>query len=101
MGEADGQTVSMFSRSLPATLDIHTRSLIIINKGDLVMAKSKSNQEFQTGETVRLISGGPIMTVREIEFGNVYCQWLVGKKLEYGNFPPNSLVRASVDETEK
>jgi len=41
------------------------------------------------------------MTVKEIEFGNVYCQWFAGKKLESGNFPPNSLVRASVDETEK
>ncbi|MHC2993900.1 MAG: DUF2158 domain-containing protein [Candidatus Atribacteria bacterium] len=67
------------------------------------MAKSKPNQEFQNGETVRLISGGPIMTVRSIsEYdGDVHCQWFAGKKLESGEFPPDSLVRVSVDETEK
>ena len=67
------------------------------------MNKSKSNQEFQIGETVKLISDGPIMTVRSIDEydGDVRCQWFVGKKLESGEFPPDSLVRTSVDEKEK
>jgi uncharacterized protein YodC (DUF2158 family) len=67
------------------------------------MTKSKSNQEFQIGETVKLISGGPIMTVRSIDEydGDVRCQWFAGKKLESGEFPPDSLIRASVDEKEK
>lgn len=91
----------MVEKSHGCNLISANKHRLAINKGGLVMAKSKSNQEFQTGETVRLISGSPIMTVREIEFGNVYCQWFAGKKLESGNFPPNSLVRASVDETKK
>jgi len=66
------------------------------------MTKSKSNQEFQTGETVKLISGGPTMTVKEIVFDNeVRCQWFAGKKLESGDFSPDSLVRVNVDEKEK
>ena len=66
------------------------------------MTKSKSNQEFQTGETVKLISGGPIMTVQEILPNNeVQCQWFAGKKLESGYFPPDSLIRVSTDEKEK
>ena len=64
------------------------------------MTKSNSNQEFKTGETVRLISGGPIMTVKESDY-YVECQWFAGKKLESGNFPPDSLIRVSVDEKEK
>jgi len=66
------------------------------------MAKSKSNQEFQTGETVKLISGGPTMTVKEIDdYNRVECQWFAGKKLESGYFLPDSLIRVSVDEKEK
>ena len=66
------------------------------------MTKSKSNQEFQIGETVKLISGGPTMTVKEIDdYNRVECQWFAGKKLESGEFSPDSLVRVNVDEKEK
>lgn len=66
------------------------------------MTKSKSNQEFKTGDTVKLISGGPTMTVEEILSDyEVRCQWFAGKKLESGDFPPDSLVRVNVDEKEK
>lgn len=65
------------------------------------MAKSKSSQEFQTGETVKLISGGPIMTVKGIDYNGVECQWFAGKKLESGHFPSDSLIKASVNEKEK
>jgi len=66
------------------------------------MDNSKSSQKFKTGETVQLISGGPIMTVEEITYdGEVRCQWFAGKKLESGNFLPDSLIRASVNEKEK
>ena len=52
------------------------------------MTKSKSNQEFQIGETVRLISGGPTMTVRSIDEydGDVRCQWFAEKNLNPVNF---------------
>ena len=40
------------------------------------MTESKSYQEFQTGETVKLISGGPVMTVKNPHyFDGVLCQW--------------------------
>jgi len=65
------------------------------------MNNSKSSQKFKTGETVKLISGGPIMTVKEHDYANVECQWFAGKKLESGDFPPDSLVRVNVDEKEK
>jgi len=65
------------------------------------MTKSKSNQEFKTGETVRLISGGPIMTVKGSDYNESECQWFAGKKLESGYFPHDSLIRVSVDEKEK
>jgi len=84
--------------------DIYSQIVIIINKGGLVMTKSKSNQEFKTGDMVKLISGGPIMTVKDPNYlspNHVLCQWFAGKKLEYGEFPPGSLNRASVDEKEK
>ena len=65
------------------------------------MDNSKPNQEFKTGDTVKLISGGPIMTVKIHDYDQVECQWFAGKKLESGYFPPDSLIRASVDEKEK
>jgi len=65
------------------------------------LTKSKSNQKFQTGETVKLISGGPTMTVKGSDYNSVDCQWFAGKKLESGYFPPDSLIRVSVDEKEK
>jgi len=68
------------------------------------VTKSKSNQEFKTGDTVKLISGGPVMTVKDPHYlsgSNVLCQWFAGKKLEHGDFSADSLIRASVDEKEK
>lgn len=66
------------------------------------MTKNKANQKFKTGDTVKLISGGPIMTVEKIAYnGKVSCQWFAGKKLEHGDFPPNSLIRADINEKEK
>ncbi len=51
--------------------------------------------EFEVGTIVKLKSGGPDMTVqREVNTnaGTFYrCQWFAGKKLESGDFPPDSL----------
>lgn len=52
---------------------------------------------FNIGDIVKLKSGGPDMTVRDInDVGNsgVYfqCQWFAGKKLESGSFRGESLV---------
>ncbi len=57
------------------------------------MSNSESNQEFKTGDTVQLKSGGPIMTVVRYEDKEVYCQWFVGEydKVNWANFVPGTL----------
>lgn len=60
---------------------------------------AKSN-EFSVGQLVRLKSGGPDMTVQMVippspilgKHEVTYrCQWFAGKKLDSGDFPPESL----------
>ncbi|MFN8092191.1 MAG: DUF2158 domain-containing protein [Vicinamibacteria bacterium] len=46
---------------------------------------------FRPGDTVRLKSGGPVMTVSFEEHGSVACQWFSGPKLEQSRFPATSL----------
>ena len=60
---------------------------------------------FAVGEIVKLKSGGPDMTVKEVitnyhdEFtGDYRCQWFAGKKLDSGVFPEESLLK--VEESE-
>jgi uncharacterized protein YodC (DUF2158 family) len=60
----------------------------------------KSNKNtYNLGDTVKLKSGGPDMSVKEVmtkmneQFnGNYRCQWFAGKKLDMGIFPQESLV---------
>ncbi len=54
---------------------------------------------YNLGDTVKLKSGGPDMSVKEViknmskEFSGSYrCQWFAGKKLDTGVFPQESLV---------
>lgn len=62
--------------------------------------------EFKVGDIVRLISGGPEMTVAEVKaqnvipsyLGRVSCQWFGGKKLEHGYFPAESLVKVATEK---
>lgn len=68
--------------------------------------------EFNTGEKVQLISGGPEMTVRGIvgdgsfsrdesylqvkrgfKDGDIYCQWFNGSKLEGAAFRREMLIK--------
>jgi len=53
---------------------------------------------FKVGQLVKLKSGGPDMTVKEVHDPNQYkpefsftCQWFAGKKLDSGHFPSDSL----------
>ena len=58
------------------------------------MDNNESSQEFKIGDVVKLKSGGPTMTVNNIEEnGEIYCQWFAGgyDKAREGYFPPNSL----------
>lgn len=54
----------------------------------------------KVGDQVQLLSGGPVMTVKEVvqehershmKPQGVHCQWFAGKKLESGVFPEESL----------
>lgn len=50
--------------------------------------------KFAVGDVVKLKSGGPDMTVRNLpsELTKTYtCQWFAGKKLESGHFAEESL----------
>lgn len=55
-----------------------------------------ANGRFQVGDIVKLKSGGPEMTVKEVLNGGYRCQWFAGKKLEDGYFPAAGLEPASV-----
>lgn len=52
------------------------------------------SKTYTTGQLVKLVSGGPEMTIREYsQIQKAYqCQWFAGKKLEQGYFPADSLV---------
>ena len=57
--------------------------------------------QFNIGDTVKLVSGGPDMTVRTVPKGSTkmyQCQWFAGKKLDSGMFPVESLVAVTPKE---
>lgn len=55
--------------------------------------------QFAVGTIVKLKSGGPDMTIKEVVVGyttkkptgDVICQWFAGKGLQQGTFPTDSL----------
>ncbi|TGA72329.1 DUF2158 domain-containing protein [Aliivibrio fischeri] len=63
---------------------------------------------YAVGDIVKLKSGGPDMTVKEVikngigsdgPFnGNYRCQWFAGKKLDNGVFPQESLLKVNSGE---
>lgn len=51
-----------------------------------------------TGDLVKLNSGGPVMSVQEIkDGGRVKCQWMDGTSLAYGTFAIEQLEPAPKD----
>jgi len=57
---------------------------------------------FSVGDIVKLKSGGPDMTIKEVltnmddkPSGNYKCQWFAGKKLDMGVFPHESLIEVA------
>ena len=55
--------------------------------------------EFKVGDSVRLKSGGPTMTVNEIDANeNVFCQWFAGRKVQSHHFNPDTLVHAEEED---
>ena len=58
------------------------------------MNNNKSNQKFKNGDTVRLKSGGPLMTISNYnDKGHLYCLWFSKDedKVRDGYFPLDSL----------
>lgn len=63
-------------------------------------------QKFFTGQTVKLKSGGPVMTVMGTPaFGmnpNMYvCQWFAGKSYKQAEFPGPNLKLTAPEESPK
>ena len=52
---------------------------------------SNPDQQFQTGDVVRLKAGGPPMVVRAVSGDTSYCQWYAGTDLHQGTFLFTSL----------
>lgn len=50
--------------------------------------------QFKPGDTVRLKSGGPLMTVHTVQTdGDIWCEWFDKSEKPQGkSFPPHSLV---------
>jgi len=58
------------------------------------MDNSKSNQEFKSGDTVQLKSGGPIMTIDSYDGKRYFrCKWFAGEydKVYHAYFKPGAL----------
>lgn len=57
-------------------------------------------QKFKTGDIVKLKSGGPPMTVKELgpedRGGEYLCEWFSGSTLKSSNFAPDSLIADEV-----
>ena len=54
--------------------------------------------DFKDGDVVRLKSGGPKMTVSEVSGSDCNCQWFDEKKLLFGYFNSEALVKVEDDE---
>jgi uncharacterized protein YodC (DUF2158 family) len=58
--------------------------------------------EFKKGDNVKLKSGGPKMTIKELMSSETcHCQWFAGQKLQEGYFDPESLVLVEAEENEE
>ena len=65
-------------------------------------SRETSQHKFPIGTKVKLNVGGPIMSVKSYDYrGQITCQWFSGKKLEEGEFAPDTLAVAPDDSEEK
>lgn len=64
------------------------------------MAQKKRDEAFEPGDIVRLKSGGPKMTVEELNIltSKIDCHWFGGAKLQRGSFAPEQLEHVTEDE---
>lgn len=54
--------------------------------------------QWRTGQQVRLISGGPVMTVSGEESGKVLCRWFKGDTLKEKYYGPDELKEVKDDD---
>lgn len=47
--------------------------------------------KFRAGDTVRLIAGGPDLTIKAIQGGTITVVWFSGTKLQQATFPEQAL----------
>jgi uncharacterized protein YodC (DUF2158 family) len=53
-----------------------------------------SAEQLKLGDKVQLKSGGPVMTVAEIDSaGEALCKWQEGRQPMQGSFPQDQLVK--------
>ena len=55
----------------------------------------EEEKPLEVGDTVRLQSGGPLMTVLEVTKKGVRCGWFLGKDNQEGTFPAGALYKES------
>jgi len=55
------------------------------------------SEEIKEGDEVRLVTGGPVMRVKEIQNDFASCEWLVVDKRVTMNFKIRYLVREAPD----
>lgn len=62
-----------------------------------------ANGVFKPGDTVKLKSGGPVMTVSTAKDTNgfYYCQWFKGATQQHGNFREETLETYRPPQNEK
>jgi len=53
---------------------------------------------FKAGETVKLNSGGPLMTILSIDGNDVKCAWSVKSDIKEKRFPAIALTKADTPE---
>lgn len=57
--------------------------------------------KFKLGDTVRLKSGGPVMTVNGyVEAQKLQCAWFVETENKYGLFAPDALTAAELEPSQ-
>jgi uncharacterized protein YodC (DUF2158 family) len=50
---------------------------------------------FKTGDVVQLKSGGPLMTVSEMDGNTVHCRWMNGSEEKSSSYPSEMLKPAN------
>ena len=63
--------------------------------GEATTNSLNMNEKFKVGDTVRLKSGGPLMTITQLTYAeppNFICRWFEGDKMKQDVFPPEGLL---------